>query len=231
VGEEWRVLTQAVPGRGGTVSGIRRQSASGGPSAMRTHGDDVAEVLSMLGVRPLGSGRTDAFADSRLSLGWSSGARASTLRSASAAFSATLPQPRPLMDEAIEMVARLEEPDDRNFVAAHFRSEVEHRRLAGEEPEVAREPSAPPHLRKQAGESYGAGIYRCWTSGTGRRTPTSLRSMPPGVDMLHPYRVWPTPHRRRSSSASGRYPWPSRTRKTGSMTSSLATINLQFTVA
>ncbi len=62
-----------------------------------------------------------------------------------------------LMDEAIEMVARLEEPDDRNFVAAHFRSEVEHRRLAGEEPEVAENQALHRIFGSKPG-SYGAGI-------------------------------------------------------------------------
>src|SRR5712691_1437911 len=44
-----------------------------------------------------------------------------------------------LLDQAIEKVALLDEPDDRNFVAAHYRADLAARCSAGEPLEVAQE--------------------------------------------------------------------------------------------
>ncbi|MEU3353692.1 cobaltochelatase subunit CobN [Streptomyces sp. NPDC037389] len=96
-----------------------------GTSAMRTAGDDVAEALALLGVRPvwdeasrrvtglepippaeLGRPRVDV-----------------TLR-ISGFFRDAFPHVIGLLDDAVRLVAALDEPDDRNFVRAHAQADL-----------------------------------------------------------------------------------------------------------
>jgi cobaltochelatase CobN len=102
-----------------------------GTSAMRTQGDDIAEIFALLGVRPkwhpesrrvigievvtleeLGRPRIDV-----------------TVR-ISGFFRDAFPHLIALLDDAVAAVAALDEPDDANFVAAHARADAE--RLASE---------------------------------------------------------------------------------------------------
>jgi cobaltochelatase CobN len=102
-----------------------------GTSAMRTQGDDIAEIFALLGVRPkwhpesrrvtgievvaledLGRPRIDV-----------------TVR-ISGFFRDAFPHLIALLDDAVAAVAVLDEPDDANFVAAHARADAE--RLASE---------------------------------------------------------------------------------------------------
>ncbi len=102
-----------------------------GTSAMRTQGDDIAEIFALLGVRPkwhresrrvtgvevvpleeLGRPRIDV-----------------TVR-ISGFFRDAFPHVIALLDDAVAAVAVLDEPDDVNFVAAHARADAE--RLASE---------------------------------------------------------------------------------------------------
>jgi cobaltochelatase CobN len=102
-----------------------------GTSAMRTQGDDIAEIFALLGVRPkwhpesrrvtgievvpleeLGRPRSDV-----------------TVR-ISGFFRDAFPHVIALLDDAVAAVAVLEEPDESNFVAAHARADAE--RLAAE---------------------------------------------------------------------------------------------------
>jgi cobaltochelatase CobN len=131
-----------------------------GTSAMRTSGDDVAEVLALLGVRPdwdeasrrvsrleiipldeLGRPRIDV-----------------TVR-ISGFFRDAFPHVVMMLDDAVRMVALLDEPDEDNFVAAHARADLtdhgdERRsttRIFGSKP-----------------GSYGAGILQVVEAGTWR---------------------------------------------------------------
>jgi cobaltochelatase CobN len=131
-----------------------------GTSAMRTSGDDVAEVLALLGVRPewdeasrrvsnlvvvplaeLGRPRIDV-----------------TVR-ISGFFRDAFPHVVTMLDDAVRLVADLDEPDDANFVRAHTRADLaEHgdrrratTRIFGSKP-----------------GSYGAGILQVIESGSWR---------------------------------------------------------------
>jgi cobaltochelatase CobN len=131
-----------------------------GTSAMRTSGDDIAEVFALLGVRPewdeasrrvsrlaivapeeLGRPRIDV-----------------TVR-ISGFFRDAFPHVVAMLDDAVRMVAELDEPDDQNFVAAHARADMaEHgdqrrstTRIFGSKP-----------------GSYGAGILQVVEAGTWR---------------------------------------------------------------
>ncbi|MEE2032962.1 cobaltochelatase subunit CobN [Rhodococcus chondri] len=131
-----------------------------GTSAMRTAGDDIAEVLALIGVRPewdpesrrvrqltvipleeLGRPRIDV-----------------TVR-ISGFFRDAFPHVIGMLDDAIRMVAALDEPGESNYVRAHTaRDEAEHgdaeravRRIFGSKP-----------------GSYGAGILQLIDSGNWR---------------------------------------------------------------
>jgi cobaltochelatase CobN len=95
-----------------------------GTSAMRTQGDDIGEVLALLGVRPVWS------AESRRVTGLEvvpaellGRPRIDVTVRISGFFRDAFPNLVALLDDAITMVAELEEPDERNFVAKHARAE------------------------------------------------------------------------------------------------------------
>lgn len=131
-----------------------------GTSAMRTSGDDVAEVLALLGVRPewdeasrrvsrltvvpleeLGRPRVDV-----------------TLR-ISGFFRDAFPHVVAMLDDAVGMVAGLDEPDELNFVLAHTRADLA---LHGDRRR------ATTRIFGSKPGSYGAGILQVIESGTWR---------------------------------------------------------------
>ncbi len=131
-----------------------------GTSAMRTSGDDVAEVLALLGVRPewdeaskrvhtlnvvpleeLGRPRIDV-----------------TVR-ISGFFRDAFPHVVAMLDDAVRMVAGLDEPLDQNFVRAHAQADVA---------EHGDERRARTRIFGSKPGSYGAGILQAVESGTWR---------------------------------------------------------------
>ncbi|EYT61975.1 cobalamin biosynthesis protein CobN [Dietzia sp. UCD-THP] len=131
-----------------------------GTSAMRTSGDDVAEVLALLGVKPewdeasrrvnglevvpaaeLGRPRIDV-----------------TVR-ISGFFRDAFPHVITMLDDAVRMVADLDEPAESNYVAAHTRADLaehsDHRR-------------ATTRIFGSAPGSYGAGILQTIEAGNWR---------------------------------------------------------------
>jgi cobaltochelatase CobN len=91
-----------------------------GTSAMRTQGDDVAEVLALLGCRPTwddASRRVTGFEVlSRAELGRP---RIDVTVRISGFFRDAFPHVVTLIDDAVRAVAELDEPDEANFVRAH----------------------------------------------------------------------------------------------------------------
>lgn len=131
-----------------------------GTSAMRTSGDDVAEVLALLGVRP------EWDAESRrvrelvvVPLEELGRPRIDVTVRISGFFRDAFPHVVAMLDDAVRMVAELDEPEDRNFVRAHAQEEMDdHRdwrrattRIFGSKP-----------------GSYGAGILQAIESGSWR---------------------------------------------------------------
>jgi cobaltochelatase CobN len=131
-----------------------------GTSAMRTSGDDVAEVLALLGVRPewdeasrrvsrlevvppeeLGRPRIDV-----------------TVR-ISGFFRDAFPHVVAMLDDAVRLVAALDEPDERNYVRAHARADLA---VHGDERR------ATTRIFGSAPGSYGAGILQLVESGSWR---------------------------------------------------------------
>jgi cobaltochelatase CobN len=131
-----------------------------GTSAMRTSGDDVAEVLALLGVRPewdeasrrvsrlvivpleeLGRPRVDV-----------------TVR-ISGFFRDAFPHVVMMLDDAVRLVALLDEPDEHNYVAAHARADLA---------DHGDERRATTRVFGSKPGSYGAGILQVVEAGTWR---------------------------------------------------------------
>ncbi|MGQ4616048.1 cobaltochelatase subunit CobN [Nocardia sp. R7R-8] len=95
-----------------------------GTSAMRTSGDDIAEVLALLGVRPVWD---DASRRVRtlevISLAELGRPRIDVTVRISGFFRDAFPHVLALLDDAIRLVADLDEPDEANYVRAHAQAD------------------------------------------------------------------------------------------------------------
>ncbi|MXG92200.1 cobaltochelatase subunit CobN [Nocardioides flavescens] len=131
-----------------------------GTSAMRTSGDDVAEVLALLGVRPewdeasrrvsrLSAVPLDELGRPRIDV---------TVR-ISGFFRDAFPHVVTMLDDAVQLVADLEEPLESNFVRAHTLRDLE---------EHGDRRRATTRIFGSAPGSYGAGILQVVESGDWR---------------------------------------------------------------
>jgi cobaltochelatase CobN len=125
---------------------------------MRTKGDDVAEILYLMGVRPMweeSTGRVvgveaiplDELKHPRIDV---------TLR-ISGLFRDTFPNLVHLIDDAVALVAALKERPQDNYLAAHVEAEVAKRVATGEDAQSAREEACYRVFGDQPG-TYGAGV-------------------------------------------------------------------------
>lgn len=131
-----------------------------GTSAMRTSGDDIAEVLALLGVRPEWDEASRRV--SRLeviSLEELGRPRIDVTVRISGFFRDAFPHVVAMLDDAVRMVAALDEPDHLNFVAAHARCDIA---------DHGDERRATTRVFGSKPGSYGAGILQVIESGTWR---------------------------------------------------------------
>ena len=131
-----------------------------GTSAMRTSGDDIAEVLALLGVRPDWDEASRRVRDLQVvPLEELGRPRIDVTVRISGFFRDAFPHVVAMLDDAVQLVAALDEPLDQNFVRAHAQADLaEHgdrrratTRIFGSKP-----------------GSYGAGILQVIESGTWR---------------------------------------------------------------
>jgi len=131
-----------------------------GTSAMRTSGDDVAEVLALLGVRPEwdeASRRVSNLAVVPLEeLGRP---RIDVTVRISGFFRDAFPHVVTMLDDAVRLVADLDEPDDTNYVRAHTRADLA---------EHGDQRRATTRIFGSKPGSYGAGILQVIESGSWR---------------------------------------------------------------
>ncbi|HEX8519535.1 MAG TPA: cobaltochelatase subunit CobN, partial [Pseudonocardia sp.] len=135
-----------------------------GTSAMRTSGDDVAEVFALLGVRPVWD-EASRRVRSLETIGLDELARPRidvTVR-ISGFFRDAFPHVLALLDDAVQMVAGLDEPDDHNFVRAHREPGERPLRIFGSKP-----------------GTYGAGLLQLVDS----------RSWRDDADLAEVYSTW-----------------------------------------
>ncbi|MET7620012.1 cobaltochelatase subunit CobN [Streptomyces sp. NPDC005408] len=96
-----------------------------GTSAMRTSGDDVAEALALLGIRPVwddASRRVTGL--DPIPLAELGRPRVDVTLRISGFFRDAFPHTIGLLDDAIRLAASLDEPDDMNFVRAHTQADL-----------------------------------------------------------------------------------------------------------
>jgi cobaltochelatase CobN len=131
-----------------------------GTSAMRTSGDDIAEVLALLGVRPEWDEASRRVRDLHVvPLDELGRPRIDVTVRISGFFRDAFPHVVAMLDDAVRLVAELDEPLDQNFVRAHAQADLAAHgdqrrattRIFGSKP-----------------GSYGAGILQVIESGTWR---------------------------------------------------------------
>ncbi|MBT2298270.1 cobaltochelatase subunit CobN [Pseudomonas fluorescens] len=140
-----------------------------GTATMRTGGDDIAQAMALMGVRPVwatGSQRVDDFEILPLSL--LDRPRVDVTLRVSGFFRDAFANLIRLFDAAVQAVAALDEPDDMNPLAAKVRSERLALLESGLEPEVAARQAGWRIFGAKPG-AYGAGVQgavdgRLWQS-------------------------------------------------------------------
>jgi cobaltochelatase CobN len=131
-----------------------------GTSAMRTSGDDVAEVLALLGVRPEWDEASRRVRElTVVPLAELGRPRVDVTVRISGFFRDAFPHVVAMLDDAVQLVAARDEPDDQNFVRAHARADLE---------EHGDERRATTRIFGSKPGSYGAGILQVVESGTWR---------------------------------------------------------------
>jgi cobaltochelatase CobN len=96
-----------------------------GTSAMRTSGDDIAEVLALLGVRPVWDDASRRVVDlEAISLAELGRPRIDVTVRISGFFRDAFPHVVAMLDDAVQLVAALDESDEQNYVRAHTRTDL-----------------------------------------------------------------------------------------------------------
>ncbi len=129
-----------------------------GSGTMRTKGDDIAEVLYLMGIKPVWeekSGRVKGL--KVISLEELGHPRIDVTLRVSGFFRDAFPNLVALLDEAVEMTADRAEKDDDNYLAKHVRQETEENIRAGLDKETAREYAGFRIFGCRPG-AYGAGV-------------------------------------------------------------------------
>ena len=140
-----------------------------GTATMRTGGDDIAQAMALMGVRPVwatGSQRVDDFEILPVSL--LDRPRVDVTLRVSGFFRDAFANLIRLFDAAVQAVAALDEPDDLNPLAARVRSEREQLLASGMSEEGARRQAGWRIFGAKPG-AYGAGVQnaidgRLWQS-------------------------------------------------------------------
>ena len=107
---------------------------------MKTKGDDIAEILYLMGVKPIweeSSGRVVGV--EAISLETLKRPRIDVTVRISGMFRDAFPNVVHLIDDAVALVAGLKESPEKNFVAKHVETEVKERTVQGVDAEKARE--------------------------------------------------------------------------------------------
>jgi cobaltochelatase CobN len=96
-----------------------------GTSAMRTAGDDIAEVLALLGVRPVWDDASRRVVDlAPIPLAELARPRIDVAVRISGFFRDAFPHVVTMLDDAVRLVADLDEPDGDNYVRAHAQADL-----------------------------------------------------------------------------------------------------------
>jgi cobaltochelatase CobN len=139
-----------------------------GTSAMRTGGDDIAEALALLGVRPQWTRENRRVSGLQvIPLDELSRSRVDVVLRVSGFFRDAFPNLIHLFDEAVRLVALLDEPDDVNPVAARVRAESGRLVASGVDAGSALDRAMYRVFGSRPG-AYGAGVLPLLDSGAWR---------------------------------------------------------------
>jgi cobaltochelatase CobN len=131
-----------------------------GTSAMRTAGDDIAEVLALIGVAPVWDEASRRIADLQVIPAAELGRpRIDVTVRISGFFRDAFPHVVTMLDDAMRLVAALDEPDEINYVRAHTRADLA---------EHGDERRATTRIFGSAPGAYGAGLLPLMESGNWR---------------------------------------------------------------
>lgn len=129
-----------------------------GTSTMRTGGDDIAEALALLGVRPVWDGNSRRVIDFEiLPLSVLKRPRVDVTLRISGFFRDAFPNPIDLFDSAVIAVANLDEPAEGNPLAARVKQETQNWQALGLTEEEANRRSRYRIFGSKPG-AYGAGL-------------------------------------------------------------------------
>ncbi|WP_207421246.1 cobaltochelatase subunit CobN [Desertivirga brevis] len=129
-----------------------------GTSAMRTQGDDVAEILALFGVRPVWQNESRRVTSLEvISLEELKRPRIDVTTRISGFFRDAFPHLIELIDQAVQLVISLDEPLDQNFVRKHYLKDLEELQQEEISPEEAEQRASYRIFGSPPG-SYGAGI-------------------------------------------------------------------------
>ncbi len=129
-----------------------------GTSNMRTKGDDIAEILALLGVEPVWNDENRRVEGLNvIPLEDLGRPRIDVTVRISGFFRDAFPHVIDLLDEAVNLVADLDEPPDRNFVRKHAERDRQANEAQGMDPEDAKRQSRYRIFGSKPG-TYGAGI-------------------------------------------------------------------------
>jgi cobaltochelatase CobN len=138
-----------------------------GTAAMRTHGDDAGEVLALLGVRPVWHPETRRVVSLEpIDLDELGRPRIDVTLRISGFFRDAFPALVTLLDDAVALVAGLDEPVERNHVRKHVLEDVA--RLAGELDEKAAWRRATMRVFGGRPGTYGTGLLALLDAGNWR---------------------------------------------------------------
>ncbi len=130
-----------------------------GTAAMRTGGDDIAEILALLGVRPVWNRQSRRVTGIEvISLEELGRPRIDVTVRISGFFRDAFPQLVNLIDDAVVTVAGLDESDEQNYVAAHVRADA--RRLVESLGLDAAQRRASTRVFGSKPGTYGAGLLQ-----------------------------------------------------------------------
>lgn len=129
-----------------------------GTSAMRTHGDDIAQILALLGVRPCWQAESRRVSGVEvIPLAELGRPRIDVTVRISGFFRDAFPHLIHLVDEAVHRVARLDEPPEQNFLRKHYLADLRNQLFSDLPSETADQRALYRVFGSKPG-TYGAGI-------------------------------------------------------------------------
>ena len=162
-----------------------------GTSAMRTHGDDIAQILYLLGVRPVWQAESRRVTGVEvIPLEELGHPRIDVTVRISGFFRDAFPNLIYLLDQAVELVASLDEPETDNFIAKHLREDLE-RSASPEAPDGSNQASGDTEIP----QSRAASLYRIFgskpgTYGAGILPALDERNWETVEDLAEVYTAW-----------------------------------------